>query len=332
MTTIRRGLTIVGLLLALTLIGTFGFKAVSGARWIDCLYMSVITLSTVGFTEAVPLDDTGKLFVIVYLIVGFGVFTYSAMQLGQWIVSVELRAILEKRRIMRRINKLDAHFIVCGLGRVGRSICQYLAQRSQPFVVIDTNEEMLRAECEQAGWLWLVGDATDDKTLEEARISEARSLASVLPTDADNVYVVLSARMLNSGMQIIARATDDRAVEKMERAGANRVISPLTTSGVKMARFMLNPSIDDFIEIADSHGNDLEIADVQISADSPYVGQQLSETDLRELGVMVIGIRRSNGQRLMPPPGTAVIESGDALFAFGTSESVNRILREPTVP
>ncbi|MDA1016261.1 MAG: potassium channel protein [Planctomycetota bacterium] len=328
MTTIRRGLNIVGLLMALTLIGTVGFRAVSGANWIDCLYMSVITLSTVGFREAVPLDDIGKLFVVVYLIVGFGVFTYSAMQLGQWMVSVEFRALLEQRRMNRQIDKLDRHFIICGLGRVGRSICQYLAQRRQSFLVIDTNEELLRAECEQSGWPFVVGDATDDSTLKDARISQARSLTSVLPTDADNVYVVLSARMLNAGLQIIARATDDRAVEKMERAGANRVISPLTTSGVKMARFMLNPSIEDFIEIADSHGSNLEIADVQIDAESPYVGQKLADTNLRQLGVMVIGIRRSNGDRLMPPPGTAVIESGDSLFAFGTSESVNRILRE----
>jgi voltage-gated potassium channel len=132
--------------------------------------------------------------------------------------------------------------------------------------------------------------------------------------------------MLNPQVKIIARAVDEKAVEKLERAGATRVVSPFRTGAVKMARFMLNPSIEDFIEIADSHGNEVELADIQISPESAYVGRKLMETDLRTRGVMVIGIRRENGERLMPPPGDAVIQSEDCLFVFGNADAVNAIV------
>lgn len=317
---------ILSLLLVLTLGGTIGLRLIEGAPWLDCLYMAVITLTTVGFEDAVELSDGGKLFIIGYLVVGLGAFTYSAFQLGQWIVSTEMRSMLERRRMQNELAKLRDHYIVCGSGRMGQTICNYLAERRQQFVVIDVDDERLHEVCADRSWPFIAGDATNDDMLLQAGIERAKSLASVLPTDADNVYVVLSARMLNSKIQIIARASDEKAVQKLERAGASRVISPVSTGAVKMARFMLNPSIEDFLEIADNRGNDLELADVQIGEDSPYVGKQLMETDLRGRGVMVIGIRRANGERLMPPPGSAVLHAGDCLFAFGSSQAVNNMI------
>ena len=172
-----------------------------------------------------------------------------------------------------------------------------------------------------------MGDATDDAVLKRAGIERARSLASVLPTDADNVYVTLSARMLAPDLQIVARATEEKAVEKIQRAGATRVVSPFSSGAQKMARFMLTPSIEDFLEIADARG-DLELADVQITPESPYVGKRLQQTDLAKKGVMIIGIRRASGERLMPPPGSAEIQAGDWLFAFGSSDAVNSLIGE----
>jgi len=226
----------------------------------------------------------------------------------------------------REIAKFSNHFIVCGQGRMGTEICRYLHLRKSPFVVIDVNEEKLLQTAAEHNWIYLVGDATDDEVLQRAGIDRARGLASVLPSDADNVYVVLSARMLAPKLQIIARATEEKAVDKLTRAGATRIVSPFTSGAVKMARFMLNPSIEDFLEIADSRGNDLELADVQITADSPYAGKKLVDTDLRERGVMVIGIRRAGGERLMPPPGTATLEPGDCLFAFGSAQAINSVI------
>ncbi|HTI49705.1 MAG TPA: potassium channel protein [Planctomycetaceae bacterium] len=325
---LRRALLLPALLGMLTLIGTLGFRYFSGGSWLDCLYMAVTTLTTVGYGEIVPMTPGGRAFVIAFLFVAFGVVSYSAFQIGQWIFSAEIQRLLELRHMQNRIEQLEKHYIVCGMGRMGGTICQHLHARQKPFVVIDSDEEKLRARCSGADWLFVVGDATDDQVLARAGIARARALATVLPTDADNVYVVLSARLLSSTLEIIARASGDSAAVKIERAGANRVVSPYSTGAEKIARFMLNPSIEDFLEIADGHGQDLELADVQITADSPYAGKRLHETDLRELGVIVVGIRRPNGERLMPPPGNAVIQPGDSLFAFGSASAVNRMIGE----
>src|SRR5262245_1097183 len=327
----RRLLLTVGLLVLITMTGTVGFKFFArnpDATWIDCLFMTVTTMTTVGYGEIVDLGQGGRLFVVVFLMAGFAIFSYGVVEIGRWIFSAEMRVFLEKRRMDKELHKLRDHFIVCGFGRMGWTICEHLRERNRTFVVIDTDEAALRAGCAARNWLYVVGDASDDQVLTHAGISRAKALATVLPTDADNVYVALTARLLSSKIEIIARASDETATLKLERAGANRVVSPYSTGAQKIARFMLNPNIEDFLEIADHRGQDLELADVQVSSDSPYVGKKLMETDLRELGVMVVGIRRRNGERLMPPPGTAVIEAGDCLFAFGSTTAVNRMIGE----
>lgn len=227
--------------------------------------------------------------------------------------------------MLNRIRALKDHYIVCGQGRMGTTICEYLARRKKPFVVIDRNEEQIKELIQEYDWLCLAGDATDDNVLREAGIERAQSLASTLGSDADNVYVVLSARMLNNNLQIVARASDDKAIEKMERAGATRVISPFSSGATKMARFMLNPLVDNFVEVADEHDSDLELVDFQVTEKCPYIGKKLSETDMRDLGVIILGIRRENGERLIPPPGSAVLLEGDSLFVFGHAASVGQI-------
>ncbi len=322
----RRIFEIVLLLFFLTLVGTLGLRLIEQAPWFDCVYMAVITLTTVGYGEIIPLSSAGRVFIIIYLALGIGTFTFSAFTLGQMLVSHEFRNMWERRRMDKSIERLSGHYIVCGVGRMGNTICQYLSSHKQKFVVIDRDEQLLHALCQPAGWLYVVGDATDDSVLRSAGIERASALATVLPTDADNVYVVLSASLLNSALPIIARASDEKAIEKLTRAGATRVISPFSSGAVKMARFMLHPSIEDFFEIADGEGGELELADVVVNSTSPLIGKKLMETDLREKGVMIVGIRRANGQRLMPPPGTAIIEAGDSLFAFGSTAAVNEVI------
>lgn len=323
---IRRIITMAALLALWTAVGTIGLCLIEGASWFDALYMVVITLSTVGYEDSIGLSDAGRAFIMLFLVCGLGIFTFSAFQIGQWIVSRELWSLREGRRMEREIAKLTNHFIVCGQGRMGTEICRYLHLRRNPFVVIDVDEERLLQTAGEHGWVYIVGDATDDDVLQKAGIERARSLASVLPTDADNVYVVLSARMLAGKLQIISRATEEKAVEKLARAGATRIVSPFTSGAIKMARFMLNPTIEDFLEIADSHGTELELADVQITESSPYAGKRPNETDLHAKGVMVVGIRRPSGERLMPPPNTTLIQPGDCLFAFGTTEAINSVI------
>jgi voltage-gated potassium channel len=324
----RTLITTICLLFALTLIGTLGFRLFGGHPWLECLYLAIITLTTVGSRD--PGQSTGTmLFVIVYLVMGMGIFTFSAFQIGSWIVSADFQEMLEKRRMQKEISQLNGHSIVCGLGRMGQTICEYLAERNRAFVVIDRDEDHIVSVCREKGWLHIVGDSTQDDVLLAAGVERASSLTTVLTTDGDNLFVVLSARMLNVKLKIIARAAEEDSISKFERAGATRVVSPFSTGAVKMARFMLNPSIEDFIEIADSRGNDLELADIQLEESNPLVGRKLMETDLRSRGVMVIGIRRASGDRLMPPPGDAILHAGDCLFVFGNAENVNSILAEP---
>ena len=322
----RRFVIIIGLLIALAAVGTIGIHVLTDRPWLQSAYLAVITLTTVG-SEDVPHDDpAAMIFIMCYLVTGISIFTYSAFQIGGVVVNTEFRRLLEKRRMDHQIQALSGHYVVCGMGRMGTAICEHLHARNRKFVIIDVNAERLDQIARARGWPHIQGDATDDNVLAAARLAHASALATVLPTDADNVYVVLTARMQAAKLQIIARASGDEAMKKLQRAGATRVVSPYSTGAVKMARFMLNPGVEDFLEIADRHGSPLELADVQISAANPLVGKSLDQTDLRQRGVIVIGIRRESGERLLPPPPTAIIEPGDSLFVFGSSAAVNGLI------
>lgn len=313
------------LIFTVVLVGAIGLQILTGQPFLTCFYQAFILLSTVGSQEPQPLTPSTMAFIILWLGCGLGVFAYSGFQFGQFLVNSNLRAVLEKRRMEQRLRKLSGHYIVCGFGRMGQELTDYLRQRNKPVVVIDENDELFTAEMRQQDWLFLAGDATQDEILIEAGVERACALTTVLPTDADNLYVVLSARLLSEHLQIVARASNDRAAQKMTQAGATRVINPLSSGATRMARFMLSPSIENFVEVAESEGVDWEIADVQVPEDSCLVGVQLKDTLLRESGIMLLGICRTSGEKFFPPPGDLTIHSGDALFAFGSSDDLSRL-------
>lgn len=321
----RRLIQIPLLLLAIVLVGAVGLQLLTGQPLLQCFYQAFILLATVGSQEPSPLNDATMLFVIAYLSCGLGIFAYSAFQFGQILVNADFQAVLERRRMEREISKLQDHFLICGYGRMGQELAGYLAHRKQQFVIIDQDAELFRSQMSEAGWLFTVGDATQDEVLRRAGIERARALTTVLPTDADNIYVVLSARLLSANLQIVARAGDDRATQKMMLAGATRVINPLSSGAIRMARFMLSPSIENFVEVADSDGGDWEIADVHVPVNSPMVHQKLKDTNIREAGIMLLGVRRESGEKFFPPPGDLTINAGDNLFAFGSSENLGRL-------
>lgn len=330
----RRLLQIPMLIVALLLIGGIGLHLLTGAPLLDCFYQSTVLLTTVGCREPYPLTDNTKIFIMGYLTCGIGVVTYGAVQFGQILMNTDLQALLERRRMEHDISKLTNHFIVCGFGKMGATLCEYLETRRQPFVVIDENPTVFDDEFRERHWKYICGDASQDEILNRAGICNARGLTTVLPTDADNLYVVLSARLLCPKLQIVARASDDRAAQKMTQAGATRVMNPLSSGAIRMARFMLSPSIENFVEVAESEGVDWEIADVQVPAHSILVGRMLSETGLRDSGIMLLGVRKASGQKIFPPPGHLVIEPGDSLFAFGNSDGVAKLtaMLESTSP
>lgn len=256
----------------LTIGGAVGFHLFTDSDWVESIYMAVITITTVGYRDPANLTPGGKIFVICYLMTGLGIFTYSLSQLGQWLVSDSVRRVIERRHMTKLISELNGHYIVCGMGRMGFTICTYLEEKGRDFVVIDNDDERLAEICADRDWYHILGDATDDAVLQSAGILSARSLATVLPTDADNIYVVLSARIIASDIKIVARAGHEKSIEKMQHAGANRVISPFSSGAVKMARLMLNPTVEDFLEIAGGNGTELELADIEVTEDSPFTG------------------------------------------------------------
>ncbi|MEZ6121659.1 MAG: potassium channel protein [Planctomycetaceae bacterium] len=313
------------LILAMLAAGAIGLHLLTGQSLLHCFYLAFVLLSTVGCQEPAPLTPGTMIFVIAYLACGLGVFAYSAFQFGQILVNADLRTVLERRRMEQKISRMSGHFIICGFGRMGQELSAHLHKRGQKFVIIDEDDELFTAEMRQAGWLFLSGDATQDDVLIRAGVRQARALTSVLPTDADNLYVVLSARLLSSGLQIVARAGDDRASQKMMQAGATRVINPLSSGAIRMARFMLSPSIENFVEVAESQGVDWEIAEVLVPEGSDIAGRRLKETNLRKSGIMLLGVSRASGEKFFPPPGDLSILAGDNLFAFGNSEDLRRL-------
>ncbi|MFH5805714.1 potassium channel family protein [Alienimonas sp. DA493] len=327
--TARRFSVAVAMLVLLTGTGVIGFRVTESYSWLDAAWLAVVTLTTLGADS--PSTGAGKLFAMGYLLCGLGVASYSLFALGQTVVSTEFRRMWEQSKMNDKIAGLSGHSVICGLGRMGQAVCEYLADRQRPFVVIDRNDELLERVCDRRGWLRVVGDAADDAVLKKAGVERAASLTTALPTDAENIYVVLSARGLSEKLQIVARATEERAIGKLERAGADRVVSPLASGAVKMARFMLNPHVEDFLAIADGRESDLELADVQIAEGSALCGKKLKESGLSEKGLMIVGIRRGDGERIMPPPPDAVIRAGDCLFTFGNGDAIAALTEEDGV-
>lgn len=323
----RQLATIVALLLGVTGIGTVGIHFTADRPWLESAYLAVITLTTLGSRDIpAPGDVDAMLFVMAYLVCGLGIFSYGAFQLGQYIVNAQLRGAWEQRRMQKHIGALRDHFIVCGQGRMGRSICEQLQARSRPFVVVERDASRLEQGARIEGWSYVAGDATDDEVLRAAGIDRAAALATALPTDADNLFVVMSARLLAPQINIVARASDENSIVKLQRAGASRVISPIHSAGVKMARFMLSPRVEEFLEITDERGGNMELVEIKVTPDSPYASQKIANTDLRSRGMLVVGLIRGNGTPIMAPAANTDIEIGDSLFVFGNTQAVDTVV------
>jgi voltage-gated potassium channel len=321
----RRIAWIVAVLVVLTFVGTGWFWLVEEWSLLDALFMTVITLSTVGYDTVRPLTPRSQIFVIVYMVCGLGVFLFAVVQLGEMMVRAELRTWLRRHGMNSTLKSVKDHFIVCGFGRMGRTICRHLCDRRLPFVVIDQNEEAL-LECEQQGWLCVRDDATNDRTLMDAGVQRARGLAVVLDSDADNLYVVLSARLIAADLQIIARATDENSAHKMERAGASRVVSLIANGATTMAQLLINPQVEDFFEIVSGTGTTLDLAEIRVRSNSPCANRLLSETDFRSRGVIIVAIRRPDGEVLLPPSSSATIRPNDVLIALGKVAAISELL------
>ena len=302
--------------------GAVGFYLIEGWSILDSLYVATQTVTTVGYGDRTPATQNGRIFSTVFMLAGVGVVLYALTTTVHAIVQSELVATFGQRRISRRMNKLKDHFIVCGAGRVGSHLVRALLDSVESFVVIE-RDPLRIAELSNLGVMVLVRDATLEESLREAGVERARGLAACLPDDADNVYVVLTARDLNPRMHIVARAAEEQAEPKLIRAGANRVVAPTIIGGHRMAMALTKPAVDDFLGSITANKLELAFEQLEVDAGSILAGQKLSETNIRsELDIVVVSIRRSDGQILFNPSGEAMIQSGDLLIGIGHAESL----------
>jgi voltage-gated potassium channel len=328
MSAIKRLQLVLLAVLALNAIGTIGYKLIEGWPWLDCLYMTFITLATIGFGEVHPLSSAGRIFTMLLFWPTAGLLAFAISTGTQALIQSELvKLIGGKRKMFKDIAKLKDHFIVCGAGRVGRQVIKEMQRRDVDFVIIDNDEAKGHKLLEQ-GLLVLIGDATDEETLRGAGLTKARAVVCTLPTDADNVYTTITARGLNPLLYIVARASEEAAVSKLMKAGANRVISPVLIGGHRIAQAALSPAVSDFIELTMAEDLDLWMEQVEIEAVSPLVGKRLRETQIRsELDTVIIAIKRSSGEMHFNPSGDAEVLAGDMFIAVGSEANLRKLAK-----
>ncbi len=309
----------------LVVLGAVAYHVLEGWGWLDSFYMAVTTLATVGYGEVHPLSDRGRIFTMFYVLGGVFTIGWAASEVIRSVVSGELNTAFERQRLEKNLLRLRDHVIVCGYGRMGKLVCQELTQLKLPYVVIDRSPEVL-ATFELAHGMPLVGDASSDEVLRMAGVERARALAAVLASDADNLYVTMSARLQSEKLFLVARGENEATESKLKRAGASRVISPYVIGGQRMAHAIVRPAVVDFIELATrSQHLDLQIEEVVLAERSSLSGLPLRDGELRKLGVILVAILKPSGEMVFKPGGDAVLTNGDKLILLGSREELDRV-------
>ena len=311
---------IISVFLAALLIacGTVGYMFIEGWNALDALYMTVITLATVGYGEVHPISNTGHIYTIVLIITGVGFFLYVAGAVIQFMVEGRVRLLLGRRRLDRRIARLKNHYILCGYGRIGKVICDKLLRENRPLVVIDKNA-FLAETLEGLGFIYISGDATDETVLLKAGIHQAKGLIAALGTDTENVFLVLTGRQLAPRLNIIARAGTEPAKAKLAAAGANTVEAPYETGAAAMAQRIIRPTVTNFLDLAYTNSNkDIQMEEIPVLPSSPLNGITLKNSGIRQkFNLIIIAIKKSDDSMIFNPSYETPITAGDTVVAVG---------------
>ncbi len=322
-----RGLVLLLLVLAG---GTAWFVLMDDYTLVDALYMTVITISTVGFREVHVMDGADRIFVILLIVSGLTVLTYTLGSVGQVIVEGSIERYVGRRRMLQHIEKMKNHYIICGHGRMGEILCEELGREGVPFVVIEGDPEKAEMLLER-GYYVVEGDATEDEVLGRAGVTRAKSLVALVSNNVNNLYITLSAREMcrgvNDGLYVLARATDDGASEKIKRAGANRVISPYVIGGMRIVQALLRPAVYDFVDIATQRGGmELMFEEISLAAASRLDGVALKDSGIRQnYDIIVIAIKKPSGEMTFNPGPEVVLEKNDVLITLGDREQLDRL-------
>jgi len=322
----RRFLYILVAIVSTLLTGTIGFTLIDHYPPFDAFYMTLITLTTVGYAEIHPLSQAGRIFNCFLIIFGVTTIFIAIGGMTQTIIELELGDAIGKRRNKRMIDKLKDHFIVCGYGRVGRGAAVELLHAGVPFVVVDIQPERVERALHE-GMLAVAADSTHDDTLRQVGIERARGLVAALATDADNLFVLLSAKGLNPRIYVATRAAEEGAEAKMRRAGADAVFAPYALAGHRLAQSLLRPHVVQFLDFTTTDiGMDISIEQVRVAETSEMVSKSIRDMQIgRDVGVIVMAIRRSNGEMMFNPPADTTIEAGDYLIVMGRMENLRAL-------
>lgn len=307
--------------------GTLGYVAIEGWNVLDAFFMTIITLSTVGYGEVHILSPAGKLLSIIVIVSGVGAAGFAVTTAGKIMLEERIRVVLG-RRSMKAIQRLNDHYIICGFGRMGRIICEELSERGIPFVVLENGEQVLD-ELDRLDYTYLKADATNDEELIEAGIERAAGLVSVVTDDTQNVFIVLTARGLNPKLNIVARSAAEESIKKLVRAGANKVISPYYLGGHRIAQAIIRPTVLDFLEnIVQNKEMDLRLEERHVSPKSSLVGTTLATSGLRkDYNIIILAIKSVTGTMLFNPPFDTEIKAGDTMVILGSTSDLSRLDR-----
>ena len=319
---------ITGIIMALCIVifGTAGYMIIEDWGVLDALYMTIITISTVGYSEVHQVSKAGRLFTIVLVFSGVGFSLYIAAAVVQFMVEGRIRIILGRRRLEKKIDRMKNHYIVCGYGRIGRVLCRSLKRKPLDLVVIEKNPELIPV-MDADGILYISGDAADEENLIRAGIKRAKGLVAVLASDADNVFLVLTARQLDPDLLIFARAAQEDSKSKLRAAGANTVESPYEMGAASMAHRIIRPTVTSFLALAFAHKRkDIQMEEIPVSASSDLINVMLKDTGIRQkFNLIIIAIKKPDNSMLFNPSFEATIEMGDTVIAVGEEKNLQKL-------
>jgi voltage-gated potassium channel len=318
----------IGLLVIIVIIGVSGYIVLEGMTFTEAVYMTIITVATVGFKEVEPLSEIGMWFTSFLIVISFGIFVYAVTSLTRFMIDGVISNYYRDRKVQRKLKKLSNHVIICGYGRNGSQAAMDLSIHKVPFIVIENNAEIIDSLRDSNTILYIEGDATQDEILLHAGLMEARAMITTLPVDADNLYVVLTAKGLNPGLKIISRASNESSDIKLIRAGASNVIMPDRVGGQRMAKLVFQPDIVEFVDFMMLQEPGSVILE-ELSCESIancFEGKQIKELDLRNRsGATIIGLRRADRSYVMNPSHSYVLAVTDKLFVLGTVDQIKRL-------
>lgn len=325
---IRSAITGVALLVVVVIIGVIGYIFIEGYGTIDALYMTVITIATVGFREVAVLSDTGKLFTILLILTSFGIFGYVVTMVTRFVVDGVFTHYYKDNKVKKRIEKLKDHVIICGFGRNGKQAATDISGHDKDFVIVESKPDVVH-HLRDTDYLYVEGDATQEGTLELANIMSARALITTLPVDADNLFVVLTARQMNPDLLIISRASDDNSDTKLKRAGATNVIMPDKIGGARMARLVVDPDVVEFMDYVLMQPSKTGVRVEEISCSelaSCFAGKSIRDLDVHnKTGANIIGLKNSDNQYIVNPTADTTLSSSDQLFVLGTPNDIREL-------